>query len=47
MCSTDNKNTANTLSLPEGLDKALHLLGFSLDTNVGLKLPQCFIQLHA
>lgn len=33
--------------LPEGLDKTFHLLGFSLDADVGLKFPQGFVQLHA
>lgn len=35
------------LQLPEGLDKTFHLLGLSLDADVGLKLPQRFVQLHA
>lgn len=38
---------ATAIQLPEGLDETLHLLGFSLDADVGLELPQRFVQLHA
>lgn len=33
--------------LPEGLDETLHLLGLPLHPDVGLKLPQRFVQFHA
>lgn len=32
--------------LPKSFNEPLHFLGFSLDTDVGLKFPECFIQLH-
>lgn len=32
--------------IPKSFNEPLHFLGFSLDTDMGLKFPECFIQLH-
>lgn len=37
----------DAVMLPEGLDETFHLLGFSLNPDVGLELPQCLVELHA
>lgn len=42
-----SSGAAGLLLLPEGLDEPLHLLCLPLHTDVGLELPQGFVQLHA